>query len=170
MVQLLLQDVGINVFLAACGSILVLRPDLLVKPIPHFRHNGQLKDISKQSLASWFLPFSTASSAGAFTTVNLALQCPVVPTIFDSLLQKTKAFFFVLDAKRNRQKSPRRFQLFQPRQISFFESPSELQALAQRRIRDFKISRELLPPVVAPCLRSEERRVGKECRSRWSPY
>ena len=25
-------------------------------------------------------------------------------------------------------------------------------------------------PVVAPLLRSEERRVGKECRSRWSPY
>ena len=21
-----------------------------------------------------------------------------------------------------------------------------------------------------PCVRSEERRVGKECRSRWSPY
>ena len=21
-----------------------------------------------------------------------------------------------------------------------------------------------------PCMRSEERRVGKECRSRWSPY
>src|SRR3712207_6870595 len=24
--------------------------------------------------------------------------------------------------------------------------------------------------VVEPCRRSEERRVGKECRSRWSPY
>ena len=24
--------------------------------------------------------------------------------------------------------------------------------------------------VVAPLVRSEERRVGKECRSRWSPY
>ena len=23
---------------------------------------------------------------------------------------------------------------------------------------------------IKPCLRSEERRVGKECRSRWSPY
>ena len=23
---------------------------------------------------------------------------------------------------------------------------------------------------LGPCLRSEERRVGKECRSRWSPY
>ena len=26
------------------------------------------------------------------------------------------------------------------------------------------------PPLVTPLLRSEERRVGKECRSRWSPY
>ena len=25
-------------------------------------------------------------------------------------------------------------------------------------------------PELAPTLRSEERRVGKECRSRWSPY
>ena len=25
-------------------------------------------------------------------------------------------------------------------------------------------------PIVAPTFRSEERRVGKECRSRWSPY
>ena len=24
--------------------------------------------------------------------------------------------------------------------------------------------------VVGKCIRSEERRVGKECRSRWSPY
>src|SRR5207245_7820114 len=26
------------------------------------------------------------------------------------------------------------------------------------------------PPEAHPCSRSEERRVGKECRSRWSPY
>src|SRR3712207_7570466 len=31
-------------------------------------------------------------------------------------------------------------------------------------------ARELLRPVVAGEVRSEERRVGKECRSRWSPY
>ena len=28
----------------------------------------------------------------------------------------------------------------------------------------------LLQSTVGPCNRSEERRVGKECRSRWSPY
>ena len=27
-----------------------------------------------------------------------------------------------------------------------------------------------LPPVTVALIRSEERRVGKECRSRWSPY
>src|ERR1035441_10611929 len=27
-----------------------------------------------------------------------------------------------------------------------------------------------LAPLVEPFIRSEERRVGKECRSRWSPY
>ena len=29
---------------------------------------------------------------------------------------------------------------------------------------------QILPGDVATVLRSEERRVGKECRSRWSPY
>src|SRR5260370_27939803 len=29
---------------------------------------------------------------------------------------------------------------------------------------------ERLSPRIPPLLRSEERRVGKECRSRWSPY
>src|ERR1017187_3411303 len=28
----------------------------------------------------------------------------------------------------------------------------------------------ILYPIIAPDGRSEERRVGKECRSRWSPY
>src|SRR5256886_8767290 len=31
-------------------------------------------------------------------------------------------------------------------------------------------TRTLVPPAVAAAARSEERRVGKECRSRWSPY
>ena len=30
--------------------------------------------------------------------------------------------------------------------------------------------RTLRKPRIAVCIRSEERRVGKECRSRWSPY
>ena len=29
---------------------------------------------------------------------------------------------------------------------------------------------ETLTQTKLPCIRSEERRVGKECRSRWSPY
>src|SRR2546421_4060583 len=35
---------------------------------------------------------------------------------------------------------------------------------------DMKIARELDFTVLERALRSEERRVGKECRSRWSPY
>ena len=41
------------------------------------------------------------------------------------------------------------------------------------RLRSLSLS-PARPPVAFPCglagLRSEERRVGKECRSRWSPY
>ena len=40
-----------------------------------------------------------------------------------------------------------------------------MQALATRASLTFKQSRE-----ITNGLRSEERRVGKECRSRWSPY
>src|SRR5271165_7457550 len=40
--------------------------------------------------------------------------------------------------------------------------------------RHFRTLAESLPQIVwlasAECCRSEERRVGKECRSRWSPY
>src|SRR5256885_9904376 len=42
---------------------------------------------------------------------------------------------------------------------------SELRALREEMERD----RVAKPPCMGP-LRSEERRVGKECRSRWSPY
>src|SRR3712207_9074764 len=37
------------------------------------------------------------------------------------------------------------------------------------RIIDFKRNKDGIPAQVAT-IRSEERRVGKECRSRWSPY
>ena len=32
------------------------------------------------------------------------------------------------------------------------------------------LGKENVVGVIMPCHRSEERRVGKECRSRWSPY
>ena len=38
-------------------------------------------------------------------------------------------------------------------------------------LEDGKLSElEGLDPTTLPLVRSEERRVGKECRSRWSPY
>ena len=36
--------------------------------------------------------------------------------------------------------------------------------------RNFLFPRKLAVPADAAAVRSEERRVGKECRSRWSPY
>ena len=40
-----------------------------------------------------------------------------------------------------------------------------------REIPSYGIMKEaVLETVVRKALRSEERRVGKECRSRWSPY
>src|SRR2546430_10161763 len=38
------------------------------------------------------------------------------------------------------------------------------------RARDRDLSPEMRPSGRRPDRRSEERRVGKECRSRWSPY
>src|SRR3712207_1977103 len=43
----------------------------------------------------------------------------------------------------------------------------KLRAAEKRNLRE-RFAREVLP-ILTP-LRSEERRVGKECRSRWSPY
>ena len=41
---------------------------------------------------------------------------------------------------------------------------------ALRSLLTFAIGKEAMLAKFAPMLRSEERRVGKECRSRWSPY
>ena len=45
------------------------------------------------------------------------------------------------------------------------------------RVPSVRVYQELVTTTVNPttpfmqlCVRSEERRVGKECRSRWSPY
>src|SRR5258705_1382126 len=45
-------------------------------------------------------------------------------------------------------------------------------AQTQRSLQNFDISGEQQPREIIHALaqRSEERRVGKECRSRWSPY
>ena len=39
---------------------------------------------------------------------------------------------------------------------------------AQEKLTQFKVCDAIT--VRTPIMRSEERRVGKECRSRWSPY
>src|SRR2546425_11343618 len=39
-----------------------------------------------------------------------------------------------------------------------------------REVIDLGLGERHEPPVLLPRPRSEERRVGKECRSRWSPY
>ena len=52
-----------------------------------------------------------------------------------------------------------------PLQMSLYGGLAVLAALAVRTA-----GRRRLPSGVLSWLRSEERRVGKECRSRWSPY
>src|SRR2546430_7255423 len=37
-------------------------------------------------------------------------------------------------------------------------------------VLSYSMSTECSPPIIPHRSRSEERRVGKECRSRWSPY
>src|SRR5256885_8144164 len=46
----------------------------------------------------------------------------------------------------------------------------EEQAAAPKRKRGVKAGPVQLPDLIGALVRSEERRVGKECRSRWSPY
>src|SRR3712207_9583019 len=49
--------------------------------------------------------------------------------------------------------------VYEPRAIAWTEAPESLLDLIKQRYRWTR-----------GILRSEERRVGKECRSRWSPY
>src|SRR3712207_2446327 len=39
-----------------------------------------------------------------------------------------------------------------------------------REVKNLKVGDRVVVPFPIACGRSEERRVGKECRSRWSPY
>src|SRR5206468_8216062 len=48
------------------------------------------------------------------------------------------------------------------------DRPGELRDFQRMRLRRGQIDFKHFPAATA--LRSEERRVGKECRSRWSPY
>src|SRR5258708_39080899 len=62
--------------------------------------------------------------------------------------------------------------------MSDLPSPSKSPLPAMRQLRSVTVARLVAPPeIVVPFMsqiefepRSEERRVGKECRSRWSPY
>src|SRR5258707_15117904 len=60
------------------------------------------------------------------------------------------------------------WELYQPplRLIEFPTRGQDAAILAAIRVAEH----HLLPLLAGPHMRSEERRVGKECRSRWSPY
>ena len=59
---------------------------------------------------------------------------------------------------------------FRNLQIIPTEKPSALQRSYLETIESVKTDIDDLEKEVGWFLRSEERRVGKECRSRWSPY
>src|SRR5256884_578107 len=50
------------------------------------------------------------------------------------------------------------------------QSPAENQEDSRRMAKMFRRIWSFPRPTIAAVNRSEERRVGKECRSRWSPY
>ena len=54
--------------------------------------------------------------------------------------------------------------------FNFFDSPKEL--MLKREIAEYSLQYHIMNDRLDKMqnVRSEERRVGKECRSRWSPY
>ena len=68
-------------------------------------------------------------------------------------------------------------QPFDPTQITSIEKAIRASELGLNPSNDGKLIRVPIPPLneerrkqMVKVVRSEERRVGKECRSRWSPY
>src|SRR5258708_34727823 len=60
-----------------------------------------------------------------------------------------------------------------PELLSAVKRPQAIELLTERSVRALLKILDLYvpnPAVQKPFDRSEERRVGKECRSRWSPY
>ena len=62
------------------------------------------------------------------------------------------------------------YQNYNPRQTALDEARALLTAAAKAAMADGALPEAELPTFILEIPRSEERRVGKECRSRWSPY
>ena len=57
------------------------------------------------------------------------------------------------------------------RELQAFDNPQVQQSFVYSTQNQLKEASLILEGITcAACVRSEERRVGKECRSRWSPY
>ena len=90
------------------------------------------------------------------------------------MLFRSRAFVELLSSRLNIQEKPQAPTIEEIKQIAKAQNATLVQ---YSRITDeFKIAGKTQPKeselyiwVVKPT-RSEERRVGKECRSRWSPY
>ena len=52
----------------------------------------------------------------------------------------------------------------------FPDSPQEEKSSFEQPISDHSTGMRIVVDLITDLCRSEERRVGKECRSRWSPY
>ena len=51
-----------------------------------------------------------------------------------------------------------------------FGNPSSIYSISSENKKAITDAREVIAKTINTTPRSEERRVGKECRSRWSPY
>ena len=63
--------------------------------------------------------------------------------------------------------------IFRGINVDYFDSSSKLESEEKNLLKKWEIDKEkkiILVPGRLTAWRSEERRVGKECRSRWSPY
>ena len=80
--------------------------------------------------------------------------------VFDPI--KVEAIAFILPNKKNKSKDLPKFIV----RVDKVESETGLDFLSKLNNNVEKV----IERKVQPSLRSEERRVGKECRSRWSPY
>src|SRR2546425_481794 len=110
------------------------------------------------------VPNRTLAESGV-ASVTVAVQLVALPTGTEAGMQLTPVVFFFLMIRR-----PPRSTLFP--YTTLFRSEAVIVWMATAF--GVKLTAQLVEtaPVVGLvlALRSEERRVGKECRSRWSPY
>src|SRR2546430_12797365 len=119
------------------------------------------KDLASQHRLASRVDFSQAKYHPETNCADVLVKVTIGPIVDIKLTGARLSLIPLLSGRREKRLIP----LFSEGAID-----ADLVEEGRRNLADFFQSKGFFDAHVTPNFRSEERRVGKECRSRWSPY